>query len=510
MANLDDLRQHLDGLARRGAGYLRRYALKNAVEKAMGHVHIVALIVPLVFVVLAIAQRATGEQLWILNPILTILLALVVPVLYVLLAALWGFVSKRISRNYALALFDRELGYKDRLQAADEFLNLNSLSDFENAAVADAMPYAEKATDTKLRDIKIAPPAIHTTKWGHGLAAVLFLVAGVLVQFLTFNPSLEASPVLDEPIALNTIDEMEFEEEVAEAPREPESDIQTPPKNIATDRTGEGAILESTESKSQDSALRRANPSDSDPSESMQVGLSGGASQDNKAGSSSSSLSGEGDPEKKQQQSDQPPKELEEKEKKERPDEEEPGDESAKGIAGGKGSGSGRQSSSAEMTENTSRPLENDFDTGVDLESDDEEDEMQEATSAARPMINQRKPPVDRQLSPSGMMGQDENEEANGRGGAGARKKTRGVAAMLLGVPMPDQLRSQVSPGRVKIQRERSVPNPSQVASVESKDRGSMDESIGKVASHELKPWMRNVVSNYFTSMRQKSVEEGE
>lgn len=510
MANLEDLRLHLDGLARRGAGYLRRYALKNAVEKAMGHVHIVALIVPLAFAVAAFAQRFTGEQYWLLNPILTVLLALVVPVLYVLIAALWGFVSRRVSRNYALALFDRELGYKDRLQAADEFLDLSNLSDFENAAVADAIPYAEKATDTKLRDIKIAAPTIYTTKWGHGLAAVLFLVAGMLVQFLTFNPNLEASPVLDEPLAINTIDDMEMEEEAAEAPMEAESESQTPPKNVSTDRTSEGAVLESTESKSQDSALRRANPSDSNPSESMQVGLSGGASQDNKAGSSSSSLSGEGDPEKKQQQSDQPPKERKAKEKEERPDEDEPGDESAKGIAGGKGSGSGRQSSSAEMTENTSRPLENDFDTGVDLESDDEEDEKQEATSAARPMINQRKPPVDRQLSPSGMMGQEEDERANGRSGAGARKKTRGVAAMLLGVPMPDQLRSQVSPGRVKIQRERSVPHPSQVASVESKDRGSIDESIGKVAHHELKPWMRNVVSNYFTAMRQEPVEEGE
>lgn len=510
MANLENLRLHLNGLAVRGAGYLRRYALKNAVEKAMGHVHIVALIVPLAFVAVALADRFTGTQVWVLNPILTVLLALVVPVVYILLAAVIGFVSRKVSRNYALALFDRELGYKDRLQAADEFLNSSSLSEFESAAVADAIPYAEKATNTKLQDIKIAPPAIHTTKWGHGVVAVVFLVAGILVQFVAFSPSLDASPVPEDLVALNTVEDFEFEEETVETPMESEDDAQTPPQDVSTDRTGEGAVLESQESKSQDSALRKANPSDSDPSESMQVGLSGGASQDNKAGSSSSSLSGEGDPEKKQEESKEPPKDRESKEKKERPDEDEPGDESAKGIAGGKGSGSGRQSSSAEMTENTSRPLENDFDTGVDLESDDEEDEKQEATSAARPMINQRKPPVDRQLSPSGMVGQEEDERANGRGGAGARKKTRGVAAMLLGVPMPDQLRSQVSPGRVKIQRERSVPHPSQVASVESKDRGSIDESIGKVAHHELKPWMRNVVSNYFTSMRKEPTEEGE
>ncbi|MCY3884116.1 MAG: hypothetical protein OXG24_04285 [Gammaproteobacteria bacterium] len=510
MANLENLRLHLDGLAVRGAGYLRRYALKNAVEKAMGHVHIVALIVPLAFVVIALADRFAGTQVWVLNPILTVLLALVVPIVYILLAAVFGFVSRKVSRNFALALFDRELGYKDRLQAADEFLNSSSLSEFESAAVADAIPYAEKATNTRLQDIKIAAPAIYTTKWGHGVVAVVFLVAGILVQLIAFNPNLEANPVPEELVALNTVEDLVFEEETVEAPMESEDETQSPPQNVSTDRTGEGAVLESQESKSQDSALRKANPSDSDPSESMQVGLSGGASQDNKAGSSSSSLSGEGDPEKKQQESKEPPKDRENKEKKERPDEDEPGDESAKGIAGGKGSGSGRQSSSAEMTENTSRPLENDFDTGVDLESDDEEDEKQEATSAARPMINQRKPPVDRQLSPSGMVGQEEDERANGRGGAGARKKTRGVAAMLLGVPMPDQLRSQVSPGRVKIQRERSVPHPSQVASVDSKDRGSIDESIGKVAHHELKPWMRNVVSNYFTSMRRKPTEEGE
>ena len=81
---------------------------------------------------------------------------------------------------------------------------------------------------------------------------------------------------------------------------------------------------------------------------------------------------------------------------------------------------------------------------------------------------------------------------------------------MLLGVPMPDKLRSQINPGRVKIQRERAVPHPSDVAIATSEPRGVIDESIGVVVRHELRPWMRNVVSKYFVSLREQPIESGE
>ena len=515
MANLDNLRKHLDELARRGAGYLRRYALKETIEKAMRHVHVVALVVPLVFAVLATADRFVAQELWVLNPLLTILLAIAVPIVYVLLAGALGFLARRVSRNYALALFDRELGLKDRLQAADEFLKdrgTNDLTEFERASIEDAMPFAEKAADTKLQDIKIATPIIHTGKWGHGVAAVVLLGIGMFASFFVIGSQVEGATSPEDQLTMSTVESpTALEEDIYEPPTNTRENIVSPPKNVAAEQSRESEVLETTATESQDSALRRANPSDSNPKQSVQMGLSAGASQDNKAGSAASNLSGQANPEKKKQDDTvKEAKEREAKESKSAIEEEQPKDESATGIAGGKGSGAGRQSSTAEMTENTSKVQQDDMDSDVDLESDDEEDEEQEAASAARPMINQRKAPVDRRLSPSGMVGQEEDDQQNGRGGAGGRKKTRGVAAMLLGVPQPDQLRSQINPGRVKIQRERAVPHPSEVDEVASESRGEMDESIGTVAQPELKPWMRNVVSNYFIAVREQPTEEGE
>ena len=508
MANIDQLRKHLNGLSSRGSRYLRRYALKETIEAAMSHVHFVALVVPVLFAGSMIGQRIFDTVWWTLSPILTILLAIVLPVAYVLLAGALGFLLGKVGRTYSLALFDRELGYKDRLQTADEFLKLDDLSPFQRASVDDAIPFAEKATNTKLKDIKIATPSIHSTKWGYGIAAAVLIVVGIMTNIGGFASQ---SPTVDAPEEFVAMVEPEDPPlpEVVEIDQETRS-IVAPPEQQRGEDSIQESVLESSEVATQDSALRRANPSDSSPQQSSQMGMSGGASQDNKAGSAASNLSGQGNPEKKKETEPGPTKEGESKKSNSPLDKEQQKDESATGIAGGKGSGTGRQSSSAEMMENDNKTKQDDMDSDVDLESDDEEDEQQEAANAGRPLLNQRKAPVDRNLSPSGMIGQDEDERANGRGGPGGLKKTRGVAAMLLGVPMPDQLRSQINPGRIKIQRERAVPHPSEVDAVASENRGEMDESVGKVPRQTLRPWMRNVVSKYFATLRQEPVEQGE
>ena len=127
--------------------------------------------------------------------------------------------------------------------------------------------------------------------------------------------------------------------------------------------------------------------------------------------------------------------------------------------------------------------------------------EEQEAASSMRPMLSQRKAPANRQLGQSGM-GEDENPDANGRGGPGGLKKTRGVAAMLLGVPMPDRLQGAPNPGRMKVQREQSQPQDQFAEAVGAQARGKRDGQIGYVANQNLSPWMEDLVKDYFVSIR--------
>ena len=590
---MNELRRNLDLLASKGSRYLRRFALKGAMEKAWPLLGIVALLFPLgyfgfrcfeiyeafqntavstsfsfipvgwgllwtlliallipagfwlilyslesrryhgakqslarawpVVFLLAIAfpigyfvsylfailgQYATvsygfGPFLS-LAVLLAVVLVVGIPLIFIGFWAFLGFSFGRVDRQTSLALFDRELGLKDRLQSADEFRVKEQATPFEQAAITDAMPHAEKALQTRLANIEIAKPAMDTIKWPLVFAAMFIFVLGLSTNGLQFE-----QPTLD--VAMADPDHVPPHETVEEIkppvfPEDKSTDNDVPePDSPVAEEQKPTEMKKATEATNSESSLADADEAQSVPQQTSESGLSASASKQNQPGQAASNISGLGNEKQKEEEEVESKKQAKkskpEKENKSKEDEK---DDSASGIAGGKGAGSGRQSASTEMLEQHSRSREDDFDQDVDQESDDEEDEEQEAASAAKPMLNQRKAPVDRQLTPSGV-GFEENEDANGRSGPGGLKKTRGVAAMLLGVPMPDKLRSQINVGRIKVQRERSVPIPNQVQTTTSENRGQMDDSVGTFSRTELKPWMRDVAKNYFLDLRKNS-----
>ncbi|MDE0645129.1 MAG: hypothetical protein OXH84_02675 [Gammaproteobacteria bacterium] len=499
---MGELQKNLDQLATRGSRYLRRFAFKEAMEKAWASVGWIALILPAVYVIVQIYELVTATTVWPLGIFLTIVCTILIPVVFLALWALIGFLFGHIDRQTSLALFDRELRLKDRLQAADEFIRKDQATPFESAAISDAIPHAQEAMQTRLGKIEIARPAMDAVKWQHVIGALVLLAIGVTAHALVFEPEQpEEDQTQDEILLLPDHEDAQlpsYGEEERGAREAMELDTPVPEEQKKT------KVRKGEESLSSDSNLTEAQEATSTPREAMQTGLSGTASQQNQPGQANSSVSGQGDPENKEDQEARAKDPSKKKDSKQKEPKESDKDESASGIAGGKGTGSGQQSSSSEMLEQNFRSKTDDFDDDVDQESDDEEDEEQESASAAKPMLNQKKAPVDRRLAPSGVSN-EENEQANGRGGAGGLKKTRGVAAMLLGVPMPDKLRSQVNIGRIKVQRERAVPVPNQVTNIESEDRGEIDESVGEFSRPEMKPWLSDVVKNYFTSLRQES-----
>ncbi len=590
---MNELRRNLDLLASKGSRYLRRFALKGAMEKAWPLVGIVALLFPLGYfgfrcyeiyeafqttavtssfslapvgwgllwtiliallipagfwlILYSLESRRYHETkqslarawpivflLGIAFPIgyfvsylfailgqyatvsygfgpfltLAVLLAIVlvvaVPIVFIGLWALIGFSFGSVNRQTSIALFDRELGLKDRLQSADEFRVKDDTTPFEQAAIVDAMPHAEKALQTPLANIDIAKPAMDTIKWPLVFASILIFVLGLSTNGLQFEtPELELAVAMPEKASPQDSVE-DVKPPVFPEDRSSETDVPDPDSPVAEEQKP-AEMKKATEATSSESSLAESQEAQSVPQQSSESGLSASASKQNQPGQAASNIAGLGN-EKQQKEEEAEPKKQNKKneQEKENKSKEEEKDDSASGIAGGKGTGSGKQSASTEMLEQHSRSREDDFDQDVDQESDDEEDEEQEAASAAKPMLNQRKAPVDRQLTPSGV-GFEENEENNGRGGPGGLKKTRGVAAMLLGVPMPDKLRSQINVGRIKVQRERSVPIPNQVQTTNSENRGQMDDNIGTFSRTELKPWMRDVAKKYFLDLRQNN-----
>ena len=591
---MNELRRNLDLLASKGSRYLRRFALKGAMEKAWPLVGIVALLFPLGYfgyrcyeIYEAFQATATGASFslvsvgwgllwtmliallipaafWLLlyslesrryhgakeslvrvwpvvfllalafpvgyfvsylfqvlgqyatvsygfSPFLSlavlvaVVLVVAIPFVFIGLWAFFGFSFGRVDRQTSLALFDRELGLKDRLQSADEFRLKEQATPFEQAAITDAMPHAEEALQTRLANIEIAKPAMDTIKWPLVFAAMFIFVLGLSTNGLQFERStVELAMVSPD----DHVDPNESEEDVKPPvfpdEKTTEQDVPEPDAPDAEEQKPT-EMKKATEATNSESSLAESDEAQSVPQQTSESGLSASASKQNQPGQAASNIAGLGNEKQKEEEEvAEKKKPNQSKPEKENDSKEEEKDDSASGIAGGKGTGSGKQSASTEMLEQHSKSREDDFDQDVDQESDDEEDEEQEAASAAKPMLNQRKAPVDRQLTPSGV-GFEENDQANGRGGPGGLKKTRGVAAMLLGVPMPDKLRSQINVGRIKVQRERSIPIPNQVQTTNSENRGQMDDSVGTFSRTELKPWMRDVAKKYFLDLRQNN-----
>ena len=96
------------------------------------------------------------------------------------------------------------------------------------------------------------------------------------------------------------------------------------------------------------------------------------------------------------------------------------------------------------------------------------------------------------------------NPDANGRGGPSAPKKSRGVASLVLGVPIPDRVKGQPNPGKTKITQERIEPREEEATSAEAGDRGMRAGPLGRLGPVEMTPWMRQLVRDYFRTRREE------
>ena len=114
----------------------------------------------------------------------------------------------------------------------------------------------------------------------------------------------------------------------------------------------------------------------------------------------------------------------------------------------------------------------------------DDEDSESEARGGLQPNLRDRRPPVNRDLGIG--FGNQASPDANGRGGPGERKKSRGVAGLVLGVPIPDHVKGQPNPGRVKVNQERVQPQGEEMPGDTAEDRGRRSSPAGHLSERTL------------------------
>ena len=485
----EDLKGQLDRLAASGARRLRRWVLRCAVDRYLRWLFPFALCVCGAILAAVLLDRIAGLSLWPFGLAMTIVTALALPAVALAACVLFEFARHRIDRRMSLALYDRQLGLKDRLQAADEYLEKPDRSDFEQAAVEDARGHAQTALGRSLAPVRIRPPELIPPHRRLGaLAAVLLAAALWLGQYSAVEAALEETVTAAIP--------GDFRDDTLVEQLRPDSK-QPRPASMASRREGQAEIPQASGEAQAVAFPTREFAAERRSSDRSAAGSE--ARRSNEARQAQSGASGQrADKQEQDQSAAEKQKPRPRKEQPEPP----PPDESkdSAGLQGGKGTASGGRMASSDHPSAQDKTRQPEPEGQAD-EGNDEEDEEQKAGSASRPLINQRKAPVNRSLSPSADGG-EERDDLNGRGGPGGLKKTRGVAAMLLGVPLPDYLQGKVNPGRMKVQSEQGRAEEHQADPAQAEQRLARDTGVGHTAHREIPPWGRETVRDYFLAQR--------
>jgi hypothetical protein len=149
--------------------------------------------------------------------------------------------------------------------------------------------------------------------------------------------------------------------------------------------------------------------------------------------------------------------------------------------------------------DHVSTPDDDEVEDDVDIE---DEEESEEARGGVQPNLRDRKPPVNRDLRIG--FGNQKNPDANGRGGPSAQKKSRGVASLVLGVPIPDRVKGQPNAGKTKVTQQRIEPDREEPDAIAAADRAPRSGPVGAVSRPGLSPWMRDVIRTYFLQLREQ------
>ena len=418
--------------------------------------------------------------------------------------AIWIFFkiktrSSLVSRTQALRATDEQLGSSERILTADQFLQQDSRDGFMQAAIDDASQWAQRGRDAELEQLAAQPNTNGVAFLAIPLAIAGLLLASFLAPFSRAtlengagnNSGTQLAKATNvAPISTNTKPDVNEQKEIVK--QTPEV-ARAPRSKKATNRQGaaNAAVPESAEES-------QGKLSEGETRESQQS-----ANPSSARGSPSSS----GQPSKSDDQSKRKPKiKKPKKAKKETPRESQPRkqEEKPSGSTAGQGSSKGADNSAAPSDwASMSQAATPDTEDNAEEENEvDDEEEEQESRGGVQPNMRDRRAPVNRDLQIG--FGGKPSPDANGRGGPSGQKKSRGVASLVLGVPIPDRVNGQPNQGRIRITQQRITPEAEQSDRVNAQDRSARQGPVGPIAHPDYSPWLQDIVRRYFLQRRAK------
>lgn len=478
------LRTELDALHRRGLHRQLARVTRRALPRALEAGLFASLALPLGLLLMVIVAQVGGPHPrdfgW-----LQAIIGMASISVAVIVARLWIARSHSIERSDVLGECDRLLEAGGRLLAADDFVRADAAGPFVAAALEEGSAALQRARNLQF-PADAAAPGVRTRALVAGLAAVL------LAWFLTRGTAPPDVQLADSDAGVNPTLQSSPEGRAPETPAESEPPATPEPRP-------EPQSKPATRGERADSAQDGTPPSDrvKDSKGRTKGGRSSAAKSSSGSGASRGAPSSQSQESAESEESAKPGKRPKEG-KAEEPESENKQEEDASGATAGRGSGSGstKNPSTSDWTSKDHIEAQPDDDQGEDADVDDEESDS-EARGGVQPSLRDRRPPVNRDLQIGFASGRPD-PEANGRGGPSPQKKSRGVASLVLGVPIPDHIKGRANPGRTKVTQERVEPEAEDSSPAAAEARRARETSVGTIERHELTPWMRELVRNYF------------
>ncbi len=490
------IREDLDAIAERsGRDMTAAYGRREFGRILRASLPLVAL-VPLFFLLTQLAYWRGGGDPRFLPALLVAALAIGLPLLF---ASLGSREARRTSfaRSRALGEVDRQLALEGRLQAADDFVHRPLPTGFELAAIEDAGTKTESA---KAAILSHRPAVIDWGRWSVVWAAVGVVSLLLLLWVGTFDVRRKFRPAtLDTQLASMAGDVSESPDDESSDPvPAPELSLQLP-LDTGTKAAQAPAIAEQAEASPDvsESVKESAGKTGAGRSSGALSSSSGSESRSTPSAQGQSSDPGEPEDKAKPKPKKKPTASPEDAAPEEKPEEEDSGSTAGKGSS----KGSNKNPTASEWKSRDQVTESDDQDIEDDEEAEDDE-ESQESRGGVQPSLRDRRPPVSRDLQIG--FGNRSDPDANGRGGPSEQKKSRGVASLVLGVPIPDRIKGRPGPGPTKITQERIEPQAEQPGGLEGAPRMERSNPTGPLSSLDLEPDLKALVRRYFLSRRAK------
>jgi hypothetical protein len=369
--------------------------------------------------------------------------------------------------------------------AADDFVRTAASGPFVAAALEDARTSLDRARELRF-------PFDDQVEGVRARALVAGILALLLAWFVTTGERTLVDQIAESETSRDSTLEPALDRKSADAP----SAAETP---NAPESRPESQPQPLTRGARAETAQDGTPPTDQvkDSKGRTQGGRSSAAQSSSGAGASRGAPSSQAQESEKSEEASKPGKQPKAGQA-EDPENDSKREEDASGATAGRGSGSGstKNPSTSDWAGKDQIEAQPDADQGDDADVDDEDSDS-EARGGVQPSLRDRRPPVNRDLLIGFAAGRPE-PDANGRGGPSPQKKSRGVASLVLGVPIPDHIKGRANPGRTKVTQERVEPEAEDANPAVAEARRARESSAGHIERHELTPWMRELVRNYF------------